>query len=68
MAMQIALENLQQLLHRQYGLRGNLQELTAEKDLNYRLHTEDGRTFVVKIAHADEQENLLEMQIGRAHV
>ena len=60
--MQIALENLQQLLHRQYGLRGNLQELTAEKDLNYRLHTEDGRTFVVKIAHADEQESLLEMQ------
>ena len=62
MAMQVALENLQQLLHKQYGLRGNLQELTAERDLNYRLHTEDGRTFVVKIAHAEEQESLLEMQ------
>jgi 4-aminobutyrate aminotransferase-like enzyme/Ser/Thr protein kinase RdoA (MazF antagonist) len=60
--MQIALENLQQLLRKEYGLEGTLQSLTAEKDLNYRLHTEDGKCFVVKIAHEGEEEQLLEMQ------
>lgn len=60
--MQIALENLKTLLHLQYGLQGALQSLTAEKDLNYRLDTEAGQRFVVKVAHEDEQESLLEMQ------
>jgi len=60
--MQIALENLQQLLKKKYGLEGLLQSLTAEKDLNYQLDTKDGERFVVKIAHAQEEERLLEMQ------
>jgi len=49
-------------LQHQYGLRGRLHPLPGELDLNYRLDTSDGRRFTVKVAHAGEKEEHLDMQ------
>ncbi|MEZ5912978.1 MAG: phosphotransferase [Paracoccaceae bacterium] len=39
---------------RHWGLRGRLDRLTSERDLNHRLRCEDGRSLVVKLANRAE--------------
>ena len=53
---------LEHVLKEQFGLKGELIALPGELDLNFRLTTEDNRTFTVKVAHVGEQLEHLEMQ------
>jgi 4-aminobutyrate aminotransferase-like enzyme/Ser/Thr protein kinase RdoA (MazF antagonist) len=46
-----------------YGMRAKGKEFYAERDRSYYLRTEDGREFVLKIVHADEQEANIALQI-----
>lgn len=49
------------IIERLYGLRGTLKDLNGERDLNFRLHTENGQ-YVFKIANQDEPYGMLECQ------
>ncbi|MCH8322985.1 MAG: phosphotransferase [Proteobacteria bacterium] len=46
-----------------YGLRGQWEPLTGERDQNFQLTTEDGRKFVVKIAGPDEDPDVADFQV-----
>lgn len=56
-----AASDVAQLLARHWGLAGDLDPLTSERDLNHRLTTATGR-FVVKIANAAEPRALTRFQ------
>jgi len=47
----------------EYGLAGEWAALVGERDQNFRLSTEDGRKFVVKIAGPDEDPELADFQV-----
>lgn len=47
----------------EYGLIGEWAPLTGERDQNFRLRTEDGRKFVVKIAGPDEDPDIADFQV-----
>ena len=47
----------------EYGLTGEWAPLEGERDQNFRLRTEDGRVYVVKIAGPDEDPDLAEFQV-----
>ena len=47
----------------EYGLTGEWAPLVGERDQNFRLSTEDGRKFVVKIAGPDEDPDLADFQV-----
>jgi 4-aminobutyrate aminotransferase-like enzyme/Ser/Thr protein kinase RdoA (MazF antagonist) len=51
-----------EFLAERYGLAGSLHPLPAEWDQNFRLESEDGGQFVVKIANRDEDRSALAMQ------
>ncbi len=51
-----------QLAHKWYGLRVTAQALPSERDQNFYLQTEPGQEFVLKIAHSDEQFDVLDLQ------
>lgn len=53
-ATRIALES--------YGLRTTALPLPGERDHNFHLQAETGRAFVLKIAHAEEQRPVLDLQ------
>ena len=57
-------EEIQQLLEREYALSGELSPLVSERDQNFRLDTEDGQRFVVKIANAAEATVVTEFQVA----
>jgi len=46
-----------------YGIDGKGKEFYAERDRSYYLRAEDGREFVLKIVHADEEEANIALQI-----
>jgi Ser/Thr protein kinase RdoA (MazF antagonist) len=48
----------------QYGLSGHLQTLVSERDQNFRLQTDDGESYVVKIASGKEEEETTALQIA----
>ena len=45
-----------------YGVSGSITELTSERDQNFRIETERGEQFVLKIAAASEMRETLEFQ------
>ena len=45
-----------------YGLRAKVRPLPGEHDSNFYLKTEAGQEFVLKVAHAGEQRNNLDLQ------
>jgi hydroxylysine kinase len=47
----------------EYGLTGGWAALVGERDQNFRLSTEDGRKFVVKIAGPDEHPDVADFQV-----
>jgi len=47
----------------EYGLTGEWAPLVGERDQNFRLSTEDGRKFVVKIAGPDEDPDVADFQV-----
>ena len=46
----------------EYGLVVTAEALPSERDQNFRLRTEDGRAFVLKIANGEEDQAFLEAQ------
>ena len=47
----------------EYELKGQWSPLTGERDQNFRLATEDGQNFVVKIAGPDEDPDVADFQV-----
>ena len=45
-----------------FGLKAGIQELVSERDQNFRLATEDGRRFVLKISNHAEQLEVVDFQ------
>ena len=57
------------VVRREFGLAGRASPLPSERDQNFRVLTDAGESFVLKIAHADEQREVLEFQNAAfAHV
>ena len=50
------------LLASRYGLAGTVESLPSYSDQNFRVQTDSGERFVLKIANARESEPLLECQ------
>ena len=48
----------------QFGLRGGYEPLVSERDQNFRLHTDDGRDFVIKIVSGSEPAAATAFQIA----
>jgi 4-aminobutyrate aminotransferase-like enzyme/Ser/Thr protein kinase RdoA (MazF antagonist) len=46
-----------------YGLTGELAPLDSERDQNFRITTEEGKQFVIKIANSAEDPAIIDMQI-----
>ncbi|MFG0258525.1 MAG: aminotransferase class III-fold pyridoxal phosphate-dependent enzyme [Phycisphaerales bacterium JB043] len=55
-------ERIQVLMHEHYGLSGRLKPLVGERDLNVRLDTDTGGSYVVKFAHPEEPLAAIDMQ------
>ena len=53
---------VQEWINGHYALRGNLEPLPGERDLNYRLTTDDAGTFVFKLCPDTDEAPLLEAQ------
>jgi len=51
------------LVREQYELEGDFTELVGERDQNFRLDSNDGRRYVVKIANSAELEIITDFQI-----
>ena len=62
-APQFAASEIRELLRRQYGIKGDLQPLTSERDQNMRVTTATGQQFVLKIANVTEQPVCADFQI-----
>ena len=45
-----------------YGLRATARILPGERDYNFHLESEAGKVFVLKVAHAEEQRTILDLQ------
>nr|HET6902085.1 phosphotransferase [Ktedonobacteraceae bacterium] len=45
-----------------YGLQAEVHSLAGERDYNFHLQSTTGAAFVLKIAHADEQKEMLALQ------
>ncbi len=56
-----------EIAHALYGVSGRLDALTSERDQNFRLTTETGDVFVLKISGAGEQRSILELQHDVLH-
>ena len=55
-------EEAAELARSLYGVSGDLRALPSERDQNFRLTTDDGEVFVLKISGAGEQRSILELQ------
>jgi 4-aminobutyrate aminotransferase-like enzyme/Ser/Thr protein kinase RdoA (MazF antagonist) len=51
-----------QIAEELFGVRGALQPLPSERDQNFHIQTDAGEQFVLKIANAAEQRDVLELQ------
>ncbi len=61
-APKMTTEEACQLAHEWYGWRVTARALSSERDQNFHLQTETGQEFVLKLAHADEQLDALDLQ------
>lgn len=51
-----------ELLHRVFGLRGRLEPLPSERDQNFRIDTDGGDRFILKISNSSEPLSAIEFQ------
>jgi len=51
-----------ELVESHFGLAGDVEALPSWRDQNFKLTTDDGERFILKIANADEPVSLLELQ------
>jgi Ser/Thr protein kinase RdoA (MazF antagonist) len=57
------IEQVKDFAHKLYGLTGELFPLSSERDQNFRITTENGDQFVIKIANSAEDPAITDMQI-----
>jgi len=57
-----AVADAELLAQEYYGLRASARSLPSERDQNFLLADDSGKQFVLKLANADEQESVLDMQ------
>jgi len=58
----VELDEAARLLREHYGIDGELQALHSERDVNFRVDTDDGR-YVLRFANADDCENVIGFQV-----
>jgi 4-aminobutyrate aminotransferase-like enzyme/Ser/Thr protein kinase RdoA (MazF antagonist) len=56
-------EQVKDIANQLYGLTGNLFPLVSERDQNFRITTEAGDQFVIKIANSAEDPAIIDMQL-----
>ncbi|HEV8600579.1 MAG TPA: aminotransferase class III-fold pyridoxal phosphate-dependent enzyme [Gemmatimonadales bacterium] len=56
------LEEAREIARERFGLAGQLVELPSERDRNFRITTAEGERFVLKLAHAEESPQVLDLQ------
>ncbi len=57
------IEQVKEFANRLYGLTGNLLPLASERDQNFRISTETGDQYVIKIANSAEDPAIIDMQL-----
>jgi Ser/Thr protein kinase RdoA (MazF antagonist) len=57
------IEQVKDIADQLYGLTGNLFPLASERDQNFRISTEVGDQFVIKIANSAEHPAIIDMQL-----
>ena len=57
-------EEARTILQQHYGVRGDLQQLDSERDQNFRVTTNDGQRYILKIANIAETADVIEFQLG----
>jgi len=60
----IDVDEAQEVIERCYGLRGDLQALSSERDQNFRIDADDGSRYVFKIANRSESIDVVTFQLG----
>ena len=58
-----AMEEVKDIVNRLYSLTGKLSPLESERDQNYRITTEKGGEYIIKIANSAEDPAIIDMQI-----
>jgi Ser/Thr protein kinase RdoA (MazF antagonist) len=61
-APRLSTEAAEVLARARFGVVGRARALTSERDLNFRIRAEDGRTYVLKVANAAEEAAVLDFQ------
>ena len=61
-APQLSAAAAEVLARERFGIAGEARALTSERDLNFRIRADDGRTFVLKVANAAEDAAVLDFQ------
>ena len=57
-------EQAEAIVLERYGVKASASELPSERDQNFRIKSEDGKNFVLKIANAEEDYDVLDFQSG----
>ena len=57
------IEQVENIAKQLYGLTGNLDPLVSERDQNFRISTEAGEEFVIKIANSAEDPAIIDLQL-----
>ncbi len=60
---QFELGEVRQIVTNLYGLTGDYRELVSERDLSWRIRTDNGEAFVLKISNAAEPEGIVDLQV-----
>ncbi len=56
------LEEVENLIHKYFGLSGKLKKLQGEVDFNFYLETEEGKSFTVKLSRPETKEEAIAFQ------
>ena len=57
------MDQVKNFVYQNYGLTGELSPLASERDQNFRVRTQSGNQFVIKIANSTENPAIIDMQI-----
>ena len=57
-------EQAEAIVLEHYGVKASASELPSERDQNFRIKSEEGKKFVLKIANAEEDYDVLDFQSG----
>ncbi len=60
---ELAVDEIRELAVKTYGLTGEIQQLTGERDQNHLITNENGDSFVLKIANSEEELAVIDFQL-----